>query len=374
MVCLWTAGLSISAALAAEEVDTDADSKVASKVPLPVPDLREDDTRLKIQKGDFVVVPIPISNPTFDTGLVVGAAYFYPQTEQQKKVQPASVTGAAAVYTSNKSFAYGIAQQNYWHENKWRFNGILAHANLKLSLRAPEDDGSQSEVNWFIKGEFLQANISRQFVGKWYAGILGRYIAMNQDIGADVPDEEFDTEEKARSVGLGAIIQHDSRDSPFNAQSGHNFKIDVLFNGSALGSSENYQSYSANYSSYHSLTDSVVLAWEVQGCARSGRAPLWDACRVDLRGFAATRYLSKTSASGQAEIRWQISPRWGAVAFAGQGRAGTSFSEAGESESIPSYGIGARFMVLKSQKINIRVDYARSDDSDALYLSVAEAF
>jgi hypothetical protein len=32
-------------------------------------------------------------------------------------------------------------------------------------------------------------------------------------------------------------------------------------------------------------------------------------------------------------------------------------------------------MVLQSQRINVRVDYARSDnDQDAWYLSVAEAF
>ena len=42
------------------------------------PDIREDETRLKLQRGDFVVVPIPISNPTLESGLVAGAAYFYP--------------------------------------------------------------------------------------------------------------------------------------------------------------------------------------------------------------------------------------------------------------------------------------------------------
>jgi hypothetical protein len=31
-------------------------------------------------------------------------------------------------------------------------------------------------------------------------------------------------------------------------------------------------------------------------------------------------------------------------------------------------------MVLKSKRINLRVDYARSDDNDAWYLAVGEAF
>jgi hypothetical protein len=51
-----------------------------------------------------------------------------------------------------------------------------------------------------------------------------------------------------------------------------------------------------------------------------------------------------------------------------------SFSEVREQELIPSYGIGLRYMVLKSQRINMRLDYARSKNSSAVYLSVSEAF
>ena len=122
------------------------------------------------------------------------------------------------------------------------------------------------------------------------------------------------------------------------------------------------------------MATSVVLAWEAQACARSDKAPLWDACRIHLRGFPATDYLGKTSASAQAEARWRFHGKWGAVAFAGGGYVRNPFSDPDERELVPSYGIGLRFMVLKSQRINIRLDYARSDDSGALYLSVGEAF
>jgi len=65
---------------------------------------------------------------------------------------------------------------------------------------------------------------------------------------------------------------------------------------------------------------------------------------------------------------------WGLVGFAGAGHITNSFSEQGDNESVPSYGAGVRFMVLQSKRINLRVDYACSDDSDALYLGVGEAF
>lgn len=98
------------------------------------PDIREDETRLKVQRGDFVVVPIPFSNPRLESGLVAGAAYFYSRSEEQKKQQPASVTGAAPMYTSNDSRAFAVVQQNYWRDDRWHFTGAVGATDLRLSL------------------------------------------------------------------------------------------------------------------------------------------------------------------------------------------------------------------------------------------------
>jgi outer membrane translocation and assembly module TamA len=87
-----------------------------------------------------------------------------------------------------------------------------------------------------------------------------------------------------------------------------------------------------------------------------------------------TDYLGKQSITGQVEARWQASPRWGFVAFGGAGSITKSFSAQGESEQVPSYGVGVRFMVLKNKRVNMRLDYAKSDESDAWYVSVGEAF
>ena len=63
------------------------------------------------------------------------------------------------------------------------------------------------------------------------------------------------------------------------------------------------------------------------------------------------------------------------MAFAGAGRVNDSLGGNGEGDTIPSYGVGVRFMVLNSQRINVRVDYARSDQGrEAWYLGVMEAF
>jgi len=100
-----------------EGVDDKEHQPLSSDLPIDsIPDLRDEDTKLKLQGKkvrNLFVVPIPMSSPTFGTGLILGGAFFYPQTEEQKKSQPASFTGAAAGYTHNKSWFAGVLQQNY---------------------------------------------------------------------------------------------------------------------------------------------------------------------------------------------------------------------------------------------------------------------
>ena len=370
-VCIlvaWT-----SAAFAEEQANFDEETQSSHRS--KTPDLRGDELKLKIERGSFVIVPVPISNPTLGTALVVGSAYFYGQTEEQAKVQPASVTGGGAMYSSNKSYAAAIGQENYWGGDTWRFAGAIGYADLKLELLAPDTSDSGLRADWLLNGSFFYAHISRKIAGRWYLGAFGRSIDMSQTIDVTpLATTEFDVGSDVVSTGLGVFVERDSRDTPTNAYSGNLLKVKGLFNDESFGSDNNYESYSAEFSSYHELSDQLVLAWQLEGCLRSGEAPLWDACKVGLRGFAATDYLGKGSALAQVEARWRLNKRWGLVGFAGAGYLDKGFSQVDENDPIPSYGIGIRFMVLQSKRINIRVDFARSNDSDAVHLSVGEAF
>jgi hypothetical protein len=371
--------LCISVAVAEPQA---ADEKSASKDKASqphsskTPDMRGSEMKVKFEKGSFVVVPIPLSNPTLDTGLIVGAAYFYRQTEEQKKAQPASVTGAAAMYTSNKSYALGIGQESYWHKDKWRFTGVVGLAKLDLNLLVADGTTSGSSIDWLIEGEFLFAQIARKITGRWYLGVNGRYVDFNQDFlgGLQPFDLGLDFSSESKTVGLGILLERDSRKMPTNPYSGNLFKLSGLFNDRSFGSDATYQSYDVAFSSYHKLAAPVVLAWQVKACQKSGTVPLWDACRVGLRGFAATQYMGTDSALGQVEARWQMSRRWGAVAFAGAGYVKNSLAGLRDQETIPSYGLGLRFMVMLAKRINLRVDYGRSNGGDAWYLSAGEAF
>ncbi len=199
-------------------------------------------------------------------------------------------------------------------------------------------------------------------------------MKIDQSFDKSISESKFNLGEGVNAAGLGALLQYDTRDSSFNANSGRYFKLDAILSSTSAEGADTYSSYNANYRSFHALNDNLNLAWELKGCAKDGNVPLWNACFIGLRGFAATDYIGFRSGSAQAELRWKMTRRWGLVGFAGAGFAEDSFAEAGETQNTPSYGLGVRFMVLESQGINIRVDFARSENDEAVHLSVGEAF
>ena len=328
-----------------------------------------------------MIVPVPISNPTLDTGLVAAGAYFYSQTEEQKAKQPASVTGAGAIYTSNDSKALVVGHQSYWGGDRWRLGGAAGYADLKLSVRLPSPVQGRDRIDWNIKGDILFTKLFRKVKGNWFVGVSGRWLDIDQTFGLGVPPDgvgldpaRYDLSSDTVTAGLGIAIENDSRDMPMNSYQGHKFELSALFNDEAFGSDETYQSYKIAYSSYHELGQAVVLAWTIEGCGRKGLTPIWDGCLIPLRGFSAFDYIGKKSVASQLELRWRLSARWGVAGFAGAGYIDESTLGLNDNKTIPSYGIGFRFMVLKAKRINLRLDFAKSEDSEAIHFSIGEAF
>ena len=198
------------------------------------PDLRDDGSDLTVQSGNLVVVPIPMSGPTLDSGLILGEMYFHGQTEEQARKQPASVTGAAGMYTSSDSKALALVHQGYWKDDTWRFTAAAGAADLNLSLSRPLGDPGLGDINWRIKGNFLYLNMLRRLGGNWYAGALARYIDAEQQVGFTGSNVDFDLGAEVTARGVGAVVEYDSRDMPTNSYSGRHFKIEAVFNEGAF--------------------------------------------------------------------------------------------------------------------------------------------
>lgn len=340
----------------------------------PEPDLRDEDTPVKFQRGDIVGVPIPTSDPTLGTGLIGVVGYYWAQTDEKADVQPPSLSGVGLMYTDSESWAVGLGHAGYWQQNTWRLRAAAGYAELNLPLLATDILGLPVEVDWLLKGGLAYAQLSRRVAGKWYVGLQGRYLDVKQDFSITLASLNFDLISRVEAASLGPRVEFDSRDTINAPRRGRLFTFSALATRGIGPSDLSYEAYEVEFRSFHQLTEPLVLAWRAKLCDRAGGAQLWDACRIGLRGFPATDYMGLSSAMAEVEARWQFSRRWGGVAFAGAGRVRDSFRIIDGDDGVPSFGVGVRLMVSENNRVNLRLDYGRTTDSDAIYLFVGEAF
>jgi len=93
---------------------------------------------------------------------------------------------------------------------------------------------------------------------------------------------------------------------------------------------------------------------------------------ADLRGYQTGTYRDRFLFAAQAEWRQRLSPRWGAVAFAGVGTVAPDFGRWGE--TLPSAGVGLRWVAAPKNNLSVRVDIAWGRGDNEFYVSIGEAF
>jgi len=346
-------------------------------------DLFEDETELletldDENKNELVVAPIPIVNPTFGVGLALGGMYLYQLDEES---QP-SFTAAAAAYTDSESYAIGVGQAAYFKDDAWKIKGGAGVFDFNVRFygigRLPGDRGISIPLNQ--EGWAAGVRGLRRIKGDWYVGlqywflrITSTFDRSNLDINLP-PLIELDSQ----VAGLGLMIEYDSRDNRFNTSSGRLLNATWSNSEEAIGSDFDFSSGKFDYNFYHQLKPGKVIAGRGTLCMTPGNAPFYALCKfgqgVDLRGYFGGRFRDERMATVQAEYRWKFSKKWGAVAFAGFGEVAPSWSDFNLDDILPSAGVGVRFKLSKTTGLNLSVDYAVGQDSDAWYFYVGESF
>ena len=195
-------------------------------------------------------------------------------------------------------------------------------------------------------------------------------------------------------VTLNAL--YDSRDSTINAYRG--MYAQLAFGGfpTWLGSSQGSTMVGIDFRAYLGLSDAVprnVLAfWVLASGVTSGAQPYltlpsvgWDAAGTTGRGYIQGRFRGPAVVYAEVEWRFRISDNglFGGAVFANAEtvtRPAVSYSTIDEPSVKlfqyvkPAGGVGARILMSKESRTNLRVDVALGVDSFAIYLGAGEVF
>lgn len=334
------------------------------------------------KRGEFVLAPMPMVNPTLENGLFLVVGYLY-RLDRTDAVTAPSATAVAGFKTSNESWAATVIQSLHLAHDTFRIMGIAAYSDLNYAFygigQAAGAAGVSIDLNQAGPVGLIEGLV--RIHPDWYVG--ARYQILRMTVATDslpLPDGPIlpGLDTKLRTAALGPRVEFDSRDNPFYPKAGMQLQGIASFYGEAIGGQRTYQVYRAWMNSYHSIGARNVFAWHLGGCGDAGSVTFYDLCLLgknqDLRGYPVGQYRDRAMVSAQTEWRSELWWRFGATAFVGAGEVAEDFGSLNWTDVLPGGGVGLRFTLAKRNHVNLRVDYAWGKSSTALYVGVMEAF
>ena len=335
-----------------------------------------------LKRGEFVVAPMPIVNPTLENGLSFVAGYLY-RIDADDAVTAPSASGVAGFKTSNGSWGAAALQSLHLGRDRFRLLGLMAYADVNYKFYgiggAAGASGESIELNQVGPVGVVEGLI--RVAPNWYLGARYQILSMTVSTesialpgGPTLPAQDADI----RTAALGPRVHYDSRDNPFYPRRGMQIQGVASFYDDSVGGNRTYQGYQGWINRYSAVGARHVFAWHAGACGVAGSVPFYDLCMLgksqDLRGYTVGRYRDRAMIAGQAEWRSELWWRFGGTVFAGAGEAVPDFGALNWDDALPGGGVGLRFTVAKRNHVNLRADYAWGKDSSALYISVVEAF
>ncbi|PCH66534.1 MAG: hypothetical protein COC12_12900 [Rhodobacteraceae bacterium] len=325
------------------------------------------------RNGSLVLAPIPFSNPTIGSGLMLGAGYLF-KTDATSKP---SMIGAGALRSDNGSIGYGLAVNLAFDNNRWLFESMFAEADVRYDLFTPLG-------NLPIRQDGVLARMSLAYgvTSELSFGASLRYLDTTITPGAPglppipPPFNKFLNTEVA---SLGLLAEWDRRDDTIYPTSGGYLQFEASRNVALSGFSQDYTKGFVNYTHYLKVGGAGVFAARASACSASVDTPFFDQCSLGstdgFRGFSATQFLDLRSASIQVEYRQQFTKRLGMVAFGGIGMVGPNYKDLDIGGTHTAYGLGARYRVSKKFPLDFSIDLARNSlGEDQLYIYVGQRF
>ena len=325
-----------------------------------------------IDRKGFLPVPILITEPAVGYGGGAALLWFRESIRERSgpaagrgRLSPPDIYGAALAATENGTTLAGAFAMVTFAEERWRYRGGVGRPDINLDFYGAgiEDVKIGYNLEGWASTQQLQRRIgeSENFIG-------ARWIWLDLEARFDParPEPVLPPGGRAvRSSGLGVNLEHDSRDSFFTPSRGWKGFLEAMLYSPDFGSDEEYETYRAHFFGYFPLSEKFIVGARLDMRAARGNVPFYQLPYIELRGIPALRYQGEETAVAEVELRWNATPRWAIVAFAGSGHA---------EESASAWGAGFRYLLARRLGMYMGVDIARGPEETAFYIQAGSAW
>ncbi len=330
-----------------------------------------------------LVAPIPFKNTQLGWGLVLVAGAIH-RFDADTTLKP-STGGVGGFYTENKSWGVMAVELARLGRDAWRLRGLVSHAEINYDFYGIGEGAGDAGVTLPINQtmDFAVGLGLRRVASGLYAGGALMWLQTTAKPRDAVPPGLPDLpDDFARNtlVAPGLQLELDTRDDDYWPTRGTIVKVKSWFYASGLGSTRDFQRYSALGSWYTRMRgERLILAANIYALGAAGDAPFYALPSIGfgeagLRGYTQGRYRDRVSLTAQAELRYHTTGRFGAVVFGGFGQVAPEVGDLGNADVLPAGGLGLRYQLTRVYPLHMRFDYAWGKNEELFYFSIVEAF
>lgn len=336
---------------------------------------------LSAQQGNWVIAPIPLSNPTLGSGLELVTLYLHPPKPDTPEGVNAT-TGIAGLYTDNDSWGAGVFHRNSFFADRLRLFTAAGTGDFQLNYFGSSSDSvlSQNPLHYEIDMDLLHAEFQIRIPGTehWYLGpALTRATGnINFRIGID---SDLLPNEIGAGIDTGSfalLLGYDTRNDDFYPTQGMELSASITDNSETWGSDFDYQKFTLGFSVYHPFNGQITLAFNTEIQGSSDTVPFFDLSSPQIRGYERGQLADDYALLLRGEVKYKMTQRWGIVGFADLGWVGESLDDLTSfgDRNGGSIGTGLRWQVVAGRTLNLGLDIATSDDGSAFIIRIGESF
>ncbi len=334
------------------------------------------------KKLSYSLLPVLVSDPFigFGYGVLTNVNFLLGAKETTRF----SNAQAYVINTTNGQFAAQFNHQIFTNNESWIWQGKLQYLNWPentYALGSNTQDNVKENVAY--KAIELEERILRKLKTNHFLGLQYRLytcwdLKSDKDTLSFFENNAIGTKQFTAST-LGVHYIFDSRDNVQNAYKGKYLEVAINPYSKILGSTQDWLNMRLDARYYHQFktTRNLVFANRIMVEQALGDVPYMimpqTGRQFTTRGYVQGRYRGKLLLHYEAELRAHLWRFIGGVAFAG---VNTLSEPNNEIKYInPNMGAGLRFNINKSQRTNIRVDYAVGlNNNSGLYFQICEVF
>lgn len=328
-----------------------------------------------------LLVPIIITEPAVGDGGGVAAVWFHPPRQSQESRDrgerlPPDIYGIGAFKTENGTWGTGLGGSFHFKDDRWRYAGLVGKASFNLDFYTQGRLLGPRKIGYNLDGVFSYQQVSRR-LGHSDLFVSARWIYMDIDSRLNLESDNayFKPRDFAkRASGLGLGLSYDSRDNTLTPSRGWLWRLEGTAYAPAFGSDNAFQAYRAHVYGYFRLADAWVLGTRADYRAVRGNTPFYQMPSIDLRGIAYGRYQDTNVGMLEAELRWNLAPRWALLGFGGTGKAWGRSDSFGDASSHTAEGVGFRYLIARALGLYVGLDWAWSEGDHAYYIQVGSAW